>query len=53
MCASLVPDRAAREKLDSLTVSLGCPNEKRARFVESVETLDQKVGLETVNCVES
>jgi hypothetical protein len=39
-----VPDLVVRERLDFPIVSLACQREKKGRFVERVETFDQKVG---------
>jgi hypothetical protein len=47
MCrAGYVPDLVVREWLDFPIVSLACQSEKEGRFVESVDSFDQKVGLD-------
>jgi hypothetical protein len=44
--AGYVPDLGVRERLDCSIVSLACQSQKEGRFVESVESFDQKVGLD-------
>ena len=41
-----MPDLVVRERMDFPIVSLACHSEKEGRFVESVESFDQKVELD-------
>jgi hypothetical protein len=47
MCQTFV----VMKRLDFPIVSVACQSEKERRFVNIVETLDQKVGLNCVNGV--
>jgi hypothetical protein len=40
-----VPDLVVRERMDFAIVSFACQSDKEGRLVESVESFDQKVGL--------
>jgi hypothetical protein len=44
--ARYVPAPVVRERMDFPIVSLACQREKEGRFVESVDSFDQKVELD-------